>query len=263
MLIDVHTHLQSKVFEKDRDEVVKRTLAGEVFCIQVGTKKETSEAAVRLAERYNGFWASVGQHPTDSSESFDEKFYEQLAQNSNVVAIGECGLDYYRTDPESRDRQKEIFRAHIQLAKKIKKKLMLHCRPSQLPDKSYSTDAYEDLIEILKVEGGDAASGNVHFFVGPWDIAQKFLEMGFSFSFSGVITITSMYDEVVKKIPLDKILIETDAPYAAPMPYRGKRNEPLYVVEIAKRIAQLRDISFEEVSKLTTQNAKRVFGLEF
>ena len=140
---------------------------------------------------------------------------------------------------------------------------MLHCRPSQNADKSYSDDAYLDMLRVLKEEGGDSVGGNVHFFVGSTDIAKKFLEIGFSFSFSGVITITNMYDEVVKFLPLDKILIETDSPYAAPKPYRGKRNESLYVKEVAKRLAELHQKSFEEIAELTTQNAKRVFNLNF
>ena len=141
---------------------------------------------------------------------------------------------------------------------------MLHCRPSQNPDNTYSDDAYLDMIRVLDEEGPLAdEAGNVHFFVGSKDIAKKFLKMGFCFSFSGVITITNMYDEVIEFLPEDRILIETDAPFAAPIQYRGKRNEPLYVQEVAKRLAQLRGKSFEKIAEITTQNAKRVFNLDF
>lgn len=261
MLIDAHTHLQFKNFDADRDEVIKRTFGGEVLCINVGTDFKMSEDAIKLAEKHEGFWATVGLHPTDFGEGFNLGHYEKLAGHPKVVAIGECGFDYYRTTPDSRKKQEEIFRAQIQLAKKAEKPLMLHCRPSQNSDKTYSDDAYEDMFRILKEENAESVGGDVHFFVGSKQVAEKFLEMGFYFSFSGVITITDMYDEVVKFLPLDKILIETDAPFAAPIPYRGKRNEPLYVLEVAKRLAHLRGKSFEEITEITAQNAKRVFGL--
>lgn len=311
MLIDAHAHLQFKAFDKDREEVIKRMLSGGVYCINVGTQKDTSRSAVDLAQNHEGFWATVGLHPIHTEESyhdpqevsgeagfksreefFDSELYEKLAVHPKVVAIGECGFDYAafvrerskrsqkRASAEAggeggllpeeierrKQKQEEAFRAQVRLAKKIGKPLMLHCRPSQNPDKSYSDDAYLDMLRVLKEEGGDPPAGgrgNVHFFVGSWEIAKKFLAMDFSFSFSGVITITSMYDEVVQKMPSDRILIETDSPYAAPIPYRGKRNEPLYVAEVAKRIAELRGLSFEEVAELTTQNAKRVFQLNF
>lgn len=301
MLIDSHTHLQFRAFDGDRDEVVKRALEGGVFCINVGTQKDTSKAAFELAEKYDRFWATVGLHPIHTEESyhdeqeisgakgfksreefFDADFYEKFASHPKVVAIGECGFDYYHLGKENvlsrtsstlsgkksdlvqiLKKQEDAFRAQVKLAKKIGKPLMLHCRPSQNPDKSYSDDAYLDMLRVLKEEGGEAIGGNVHFFVGSKKIAEKFLEMGFSFSFSGVITITDMYDEVVKFLPLDKILIETDSPYAAPTPYRGKRNEPIYVQEVAKRLAKLREKSFEEIAEITTQNAKKVFNLGF
>ncbi|QQG46082.1 MAG: TatD family hydrolase [Candidatus Niyogibacteria bacterium] len=283
MLIDSHAHLQFKDFDEDREEVIKRTLDGGILCINVGTDLKMSESAIKLAEHYDGFWATVGLHPTDLSEDFNFEDYEKLAVHPKAVAIGECGFDYYRLSvkvlakadatPESRVKQEKIFRAQVGLAKKVGKPLMLHCRPSQNSapsslklrgaSKSYSDDAYLDMLRVLKEEGGDKIGGNVHFFVGSKDIAEKFLEIGFSFSFSGVITITDMYDEVVKFLPLDSILIETDAPYAAPVPYRGKRNEPLYVREVAKRLAELREKSFEEIAEITAQNAKRVFNLKF
>ncbi|MEK7566790.1 MAG: TatD family hydrolase [Patescibacteria group bacterium] len=273
MLIDAHTHLQFKNFDADRDEVIKRTIDGGVFCINVGTDLKMSEDAIQLAEKYDGFWATVGLHPTDFNEGFRSEDYEKLAAHPKVVAIGECGFDYYRVDKvglssgqsptlSTFKKQEDAFRAQVGLAKKVEKPLMLHCRPSQNADKTYSDDAYLDMIRVLKEEGGDKVGGNVHFFVGSLAVAEKFLEIGFSFSFSGVITITGVYDDVVRFLPLDKILIETDAPFAAPIPYRGKRNEPLYVQEVAKRLAELRGKTFEEIAEITAQNAKRVFNLK-
>jgi len=263
MILDAHTHLQFRDFDKDRDEVIKSVKDAGIFCINVGTDLETSKEAVLLAGRHEGFWATAGLHPNDSEENFDEAGFERLFSDPKTVAVGECGLDYFRSSPETKNRQEEIFRAQVRLAKKAAKPLMLHCRPSQNPDKTYSDDAYLDMLRVLKEEGGGEISGNVHFFVGSPAVAEKFLEMGFSFSFSGVITITDMYDEVVKFLPMDRILVETDAPYAAPLPWRGKRNEPLYVKEVIKRLAELRGLSFEETARITAENTKRVFGLEF
>ncbi len=263
MIFDAHTHLQFRDFDKDRDEVIKRVKDAGIFCINVGVDLETSKEAVLLAGAHEGFWATAGLHPNDSEENFDEAGFEKLFLDPKTIAVGECGLDYFRSSPEPKNRQEEIFRAQVRLAKQVAKPFMLHCRPSQNPDKTYSDDAYMDMLRVLKEESGDEVGGNVHFFVGSKQIAEKFLEMGFSFSFSGVITITGMYDEVVNSLPLERILTETDAPYAAPLPWRGKRNEPIYVKEVIKRLAELRGLSFEEIARVTAENAKRVFGLEF
>jgi TatD DNase family protein len=271
-LFDAHTHLQFKAFDKDREEVILRALDGGVFCINVGTQKDTSKAALNLAQKYDGLWAAVGLHPIHTQESyydpdelageksfksreeiFDPAFYEKLAENPKVVAIGECGLDYFRIrNDESRikEKQEKVFKQQIELALKLDKPLMIHCR-----------DAYNDVLDILR--DYPDVRGNIHFFAGDWQIAEKFLDLGFYLSFTGVITFARQYDEVLKKMPLERLMIETDAPYVSPASYRGKRNEPLYVVEVAKRIAEIRGLSFSEVAELTAQNAKRVFGLDF
>ncbi|MBI2628124.1 MAG: TatD family hydrolase [Candidatus Niyogibacteria bacterium] len=170
-LFDTHTHLQFKAFDKDREKVIKRALESGVFCVNVGTQKDTSKAAVELAEKYNGFWAAVGLHPIHTEESyhdeqetsgvgfksreevFDFDFYEKLASHPKVAAIGECGFDYYRTTPESRVKQEGAFRAQVRLAKKIGKPLMLHCRPSQNPDKSFSNAFRRRLANCRKISG--------------------------------------------------------------------------------------------------------------
>ena len=262
-LIDAHTHLWDSQFDRDRDDVARRMRELGVGAIQVGTDLKTSEAALRLTEGHENFWAAVGQHPTDTKNVFDVAAFEVLAQSQKVVAIGECGLDYYRGDPADRTRQSELFRTHIQLAQRVKKPLMIHCRPTINQDKINSTDAYDDVFRILNEEGGLLANdgGVLHFFVGSQEVARKFLDTGFSFSFSGVITITSMYDDVARFIPLDRVLVEPDAPYAAPLPHRGTRNEPAYVVEVARRLAEIRGTTLDEIAAVTRENAMRIFKL--
>ena len=252
---DVHTHTQDAPYDSDREAVILRTIEAGVGMVQVGTDFDMSQKAVALAKQYGGnMFATVGLHPNDNKkEVFDYEAYKTLALSSDrVVAIGECGLDYYRVQglgDREKERQKDIFIKQIELAKEIKKPLMIHCR-----------EAFSDLIEVLKEnEGG--VGGVIHFFSGSIEDAKALLDMGFYFSFGGVLTFTRDYDEQVKFIPLDKILLETDAPYVAPVPYRGKRNEPLYVIEVAKKIAEIKGASFERVTQETTKNAKVVFGV--
>lgn len=261
-LFDTHCHLQFSAFDKDRNEVMKRVLENGVGVINVGTDKKNSQEAVELAQKYDNFWAAVGQHPTENGE-FDGDFFENLTKNSKVVAIGETGLDFYRITVggeearRQKEKQKSVFIEHIKLANRVKKPLVIHCR-----------DAHEDLLDILNSNppaGGqilNSPAGVMHFFTGGYEYAKQYINLGFYISFSGVITFASEYEELVKKLPLDKILIETDAPFAAPKPYRGKRNEPAYVVEVVKKIAEIKGISLEEAARQTTENAKVVFGLK-
>lgn len=276
-LIDIHAHVNFNAFREDGDAVVKRALAEQVGMILVGSQYDTSQRAIKYAERYpEGVWAAVGLHPihlvpfeVDAGELgesggkeipgfktrpevFDYKKYKELALHAKTVAIGECGLDYYRTGQsnEEKKRQHDTLREHIRLACEVKKPLIIHCR-----------NAYHDLYPILKEENAGEVGGTIHFFVGTWDDAQKFLDLGFHLSFTGVITFARNYDKVVRKAPLERIMVETDAPYVAPVPYRGKRNEPLYVSEIAAKIAELRGVSYEEVTRATTQNARRLFRI--
>lgn len=270
---DVHTHVQFATFEKDADFVIGRALEAQIWMVNVGTQRDTSAKAIEFAERYTeGVYATVGLHPihteksyhdaqelgvsndalafTSRGEEFDYEYYQKLAQNLKVVAIGECGLDYYRLSEVSKDRQRAVFMRQIELAQEVKKPLMIHCR-----------QAFSDLINILQTTTYKLQPGIVHFFSGTKDDAQKLLDLGFSFSFGGVITFTRDYDEVIKFTPLDRILLETDAPYVAPAPYRGKRNEPSYVVEVAKKVAGLKNTSLEEVSENMFSNARAVFKI--
>lgn len=252
---DVHTHVNDREYDADREVVILRALDAGVGMIQVGTDLEMSQKAIELAEKYENVYATVGLHPTDNTkEIFDYDVYKKLAEHPKVVAIGECGLDYFRMKPfdDAQGKQKSIFIKQIELAKETKKPLMIHCR-----------EAFKDLLEILRTidYGLWTKSGIVHFFSGFIEDAKNLMDMGFSFSFGGVITFTRDYDEQIKFIPLEKILLETDAPYVAPVPYRGKRNESSYIIEVAKKIAEIKNTTLEEVASETTKNAKTIFGV--
>lgn len=266
---DVHTHPQMLAYDADRDEVLSRAKTAGVKMIAVGTQFSTSCSAIELAEKYPGdVWAAVGFHPAHFSENwyhdkneqaspkreiFDVSEFEELAKHPKVVAIGECGLDYFRDrGRESSDKQREGFLAQIELAHKVKKPLMIHCRA-----------AFKDLREILVACRLSLVSnpGIIHFFTGSTEDAKKLLDFGFSFTFGGVITFARDYDEIIKMIPLDRILSETDAPYVTPAPYRGKRNEPVYVVEAVKKMAEIKEISLEKLTNQIIENAKSVFQI--
>lgn len=272
--IDIHSHLNFAAYDQDREEVIKRALDNNVWMINVGTQKDTSKSAVELAEKYEkGVYAIVGIHPIHTDKSFhdekelgagnkeftsrgeivDENYYRELLNHPKVVGIGECGLDYYRATAESEKKQKEAFSAQIVLANEVDKPLMLHVRNGS--DRS----AYREALEILKSEA--KVSGNFHFFAGNLEEAKEILDAGFNLSFTGVITFTRDYDEVIKYAPLDRIMSETDCPYVSPEPYRGKRNEPLFVQEVVKKIAEIRGADFEEVRAALVQNALDFFGL--
>ncbi|MFY9461866.1 MAG: TatD family hydrolase [Candidatus Sungiibacteriota bacterium] len=282
-LIDVHTHIQFAAFEKDQGAVIQRALDGGVWLVNVGTQKDTSVGAVKIAEQFpEGVYATVGLHPihteksyhdpqelgtslhsqvykddvvkgfTSRGEEFDYDYYKKLAAHPKVVAIGECGLDYYRLGQDSKEKQEAAFLKQIELSAEVKKPLMIHCR-----------NAFADLIRLLQATSYklQARPGIIHFFSGTKEDAKELLGLGFSFSFGGVITFARDYDEVIKYLPLDRILLETDAPYVAPTPHRGKRNEPAYVIEVAKKIAELKGLSFEEIAAKTTDNAQKLFGI--
>lgn len=270
LLVDTHAHVNFNDFKNDSKEVIKRALDDGIWMINVGAERKTSERAVKMAKGYEeGVYAAVGLHPShlieqeveyeengeavkykSSPEEFDYDFYLNLAKNKKVVGIGECGLDYFRNKDENfKKKQKEIFVKHIKLAKEIKKPLITHCR-----------DAHDDLLEILRLEA-ELPSGVMHFFTGALEQAKKYTDMGFYISFSGVITFAKNYEEIVKQIPLEKLLIETDCPYVAPVPHRGKRNEPQYVKYVAQKIAEIRGLSFDEVAEQTTKNAKELFKI--
>jgi TatD DNase family protein len=261
--IDIHTHLNLEAFHDDERAVTEHTLAEGVAHINVGTGKETSAQAVALAAKHtNGVYATVGLHPVhagggsevEQGEVFDAEYFHALAVGERVVAIGECGFDFFRVDKDTKAKQEAAFLAQIALANEIGKPLMLHIR-----DREGSMGAYEDALTLLKKHA--KVLGNVHFFAGTYAVAQQFWDIGFTTSFTGVITFASQYDEIIKKAPLSMLHAETDAPYVAPVPFRGKRNEPLHVREVYKRIADIRGEDAEEVRKTLLQNARRLFGV--
>lgn len=247
--VDIHAHLNFPEYDGDRAEVIKRTADAGVGVINIGTDKKTSAEVVKLAEENENMWAAVGAHPHDVETEFDYEFYKNLALHPRVVAIGECGLDYFRvTDEAVKLKQQELFKQQIKLAKEVGKTLMLHIR-----------DSYDEVLKMLEQE--KAGRAHAHFFAGNWGTAQKFLARGDSLSFTGVITFTHDYDEVVKNTPLDHLMAETDAPYVAPVPYRGGRNEPAYVIEVYKKIAELKGLPEEEVREALLGNVKRIFDI--
>ncbi len=266
---DVHTHVQFAAYAKDADEVIQRAFDAGVWIINVGTEKRTSEAGIALAEKYpEGVYATIGLHPNHAAasfhdtqelkeddiplgEDFDYDYYKKLAIHPKVVGIGECGLDYYRSGIETKEKQFAILEKQISLSNEVKKPLMIHCR-----------DAFRDLISVFQSSRFVLNNpGVIHFFSGTKEDARVLLDLGFSFSFGGVLTFTRDYDEVVKYIPLENIVLETDAPYITPVPYRGKRNEPAYVIEVAKKMAEIRRVSSEDISVQTVANTKRIFGV--
>ena len=282
MVIDTHAHLNFNAYKTDLDEVIRRSLDNNIWMINVGSQYETSKKAVEIAEKYpEGVYAAVGLHPIHLSkgifktkidkeeiefqtkeEEFDYQKYKELAKSKKVVAIGETGLDYYyrpktkKKLEEFKNKQKEVFLKHLELAQELNLPVIFHCR-----------FAHDDLIKILadsqnsnKSTGVDLLpSGVMHCFTGSWEQAKEYLEMGFYLGFNGIIFKLDL-DEIIKKTPLDKILIETDCPYLTPPPMTG-RNEPIYVKYVAEKIAKIKNLSSEEIAKITSENAKQLFRI--
>ncbi len=271
MIIDTHSHLNFKAYENDRDEVVKRTQKELVFCIDVGTKYETSKCAVELAKKYENIFAAVGMHPihikTDLlklkmdedegafqplGEEYDKEKYKELAKYRKVVAIGEIGLDYYYR-PKSKVKleqfkkmQKKVFTEQLDLAQELNLPVIIHCRM-----------AHADVLEILQTKN---LIGTIHCFTGSCQDAQKYMDLGFYIGINGIIFKLDL-DEVIKKIPLDKILVETDCPYLTPPMAGVERNEPIFVKHVIQKIAELKEKTFNEVADKTTKNAKKLFKI--
>ncbi len=251
MLIDTHTHTNLDDFKDDYDEVIKRAFLKDIWMINVGVDMPTSQKAVEIAHKYTeGVYAVCGLHPNDVSLDFDFKLLEKISQDEKVVGIGETGLDYFRTkDEDKKIKQIDFFMKHIKIAKKLRKVLVVHCR-----------DAHDDAIKTLKANA-EGAAGVIHFFSGSKEQAKKYIDLGFHISFAGVITFTRDYDEVVKYVPIDRVLVETDAPFVAPVPNRGKRNEPSYVKFTAEKLAEIKGMTFEDVATQTTKNARELFKI--
>lgn len=286
MLVDSHCHVHFHAYEENRADVIQRSLAKGIHLLTVGTQKETSKQAIEVAEKYDGVWAAVGLFPphlvasdfedTDElatgsnlAEVFDMNVYRVLASHPKCVAIGECGLDYHRL-PEQVDRstliklQKQTVRAHFDLADELGLPVIIHCR-----------DAYADQLEIVReyIEQGKLKQrGVVHCFGGTLEDAQAFVELGFKIGITGIVTFPprksdvlfdgyTLIQHIARTLPLSSLLVETDAPYLTPVPHRGERNEPAFVEFVARKIAELKGISFEEVAEATSQNIQSIFHI--
>ncbi len=254
--IDIHCHLNLEQFDLDYNDAILRSREKGVGMIVVGTNYQTSLKAIKIAEENPDVWATIGLHPTEiPCEQFDYDLYKQLAQHPKVVGMGECGFDYFRNGFESKNLQQEVFEKQISIANEVKKPLMLHLRNGM----NAGENAYKDSIEVLKKHS--KVHGDAHFFVGNWDEGREFLDLGFRLSFTGVITFARNYDEVIKNAPMNMILSETDSPYVAPIPYRGERNEPVYVIEVVNAISRIRGQTIDNTANHLVDNAKNLFSI--
>lgn len=255
MLTDSHTHLNAEQFNEDQDEVIQRALdAGVTRIVNVGFNRETIPGSIALAERYDFIYSTVGWHPVDTIDMTpdDLTWIEDLCKHEKVVAIGEIGLDYY-WDKSPIDVQQRVFREQIRLARKLSMPIVIHNR-----------DAHQDILHILKEEKAAEVGGIMHCFSGSWETAKQCLDMNFHISFGGPVTFKNAKQpkEVLAQVPLDRLLIETDAPYLTPHPFRGKRNETAYVRLVAETAAEIRGMTIEEIAEITTGNAIRLLGLK-
>ncbi|MCK9438496.1 MAG: TatD family hydrolase [Patescibacteria group bacterium] len=282
MYIDTHCHLNFKDFKDDYRQVAERALSNQVEMVVVGSELKTSNRSVSLSKEFEqGVYSAVGLHPIhlqdilvkndnenskyefrSKKEEYQEEPYLKLVKSSNkVAAIGEIGLDYYHIDANSEQKikgvknlQQEVFYKQLELAKKVELPVIIHCR-----------EAHDDLLPILKdfysKNSFQKEWGVIHCFSGDLDLAKKYWDMGLLTSFTGLITFVKQWDSLIEKAPFDKIMIETDSPYLSPTPHRGQRNEPLYVKEVAKRIAELKKQDILLVEEELYKTSKRFFSI--
>lgn len=255
MLFDTHVHLNVEQFAADREETIQRAFDNGVeYMVVVGFDRETIPLAIEIAEQYETIYAAVGWHPVDAIDMTEEDllWIEELTSHPKVVAIGEMGLDYH-WDKSPKDIQKEVLRKQIRLAKKVNMPIIIHNR-----------EATEDIIDILKAEDAQQVGGIMHCYNDSVDYVQACLDMNFYISLGGPVTFKNapLPKEVAVQVPLNKLLVETDAPFLAPHPNRGKRNEPAHVKLVAEKVAELRETSFKEIAEQTTRNAFKLFGIE-
>lgn len=262
--IDMHAHVNFPEFDEDRDEVIKRALDEGVYIVNVGTDIESSKRAISIAEKYNeGVYAIVGIHPHEAMKMKDDVVAKEtlaelktLAQHEKVIGIGECGLDFFKIEEYNpgvdvdfvKEIQEKIFKGQIDIALEVDKPLMLHIR-----------DSYIKTLELLynyRGVHGVRLRGNAHFFAGSLEQAKAFISCGFTISFTGVITFAKNYEDLIREIPLDKILSETDCPFVAPVPFRGKRAEPLHVKYVVQKIAEIKGLELEVVRAQIVKNAQ-------
>ncbi len=278
MYIDSHAHVNFKAFKDDADDVIKRSLEENTWMILVGSDYKTSKRALELANKYEkGVYAAIGLHPIHTHESkaegddysfkthaedFVYDIYEKLAKFQKVVAIGEIGLDYYHINNNEaqlvKKKQKEIFLKQLELARRLNLPAIIHCR--QAHDDTF-TALKEFRKENRELFPQNASWGVMHCFSGNEDWAWKYFSLGLLISFTGLITFSKEWDALVRKLPLDKFIIETDCPYMTPEPFRGRRNKPALVKYVAKRIAEIKNLTTERVGEITTRNARELFKI--
>lgn len=289
-LFDSHTHVHFPVFAEDVHRIMAHAQETDLGMLTVGTLAPTNAAAIAFAEKYPNVWAAIGIHPShvhpptfhDAHElaegethagivrtdgSIDLSDIERFIEHSKVVAIGEFGLDYYRLpehDDEAKKIQHEQQRAaaeQLTLCSRYQKPAVIHCREGSLPRDAAAHGDMQTLIAQEIARGGLAQRGVIHCFTGTYADATRYIELGFMISFSGIVTFGKSLQETAKNIPLSSLLVETDAPYLAPVPHRGKRNEPAYVEETVRYLAHLRGISFDDLAQQTVLNARNLFGV--
>lgn len=278
MLIDTHAHINFDAFKDDADEVIKNTLAEKTWMVLVGTDYKTSKRALDLANKYErGVYAAIGLHPVhlfstknqgddydfiSRQEDFNYDLYDQLAKFEKTVAVGEIGLDYYHIGSSDanaiKEKQQAVFWQQLLLAANNKLPVIIHCR-----------NAHDDTLRILndfKKEQKNLLPkgkpwGVMHCFSGDEDLAWQYFSLGLIISFTGLITFSRQWDDLIRKLPDEKFMVETDCPYMTPEPFRGQRNEPLLVKYVTERIAEIKKMSFEQVAEMTTKNAKNLFNI--
>ena len=267
-LVDAHAHMQFADYNEDRAQVIQQALDAGIWIINAGSNLENSKEGIRIAEEYGeGVYATVGIHPSEAEEGFNKEKMRLLALHPKCVAIGECGLEYPSrirfaeiglSEIDNKEAQAELFMHHINLSHETEKPLVIHCR-----------DAYENLYEILKENENSLIKDRpalMHFFSGSVVDAEKFLKLGCIFSFGGAVTFPPKPNQtdfisLIKMIPIQAIVLETDCPYLSPEPLRGKRNEPLHITYVAEKIAEIKGISPQEIAEQTTENAIKFFAI--
>lgn len=277
--IDTHAHIQFNAYKDDADDVIKRALAQNIKIIVPSSEIKTAQRGIFYAKRYpNAVWAAAGLHPIhlkpmpfhdedeeDSAhlaQGFNKNEWRSVCEDSRVVALGEIGLDYdkkWAINEKDREVQEKVFRDQTELALELKKPIIIHSRPGLVD--GLKRDSNEDILKIISEYALKSLRGVIHCYSGNLEQARRFIDLGFLVSFTGLVTFNGQWDKIIQEIPLDKICIETDAPYLTPVPNRGKRNEPAFVKYVAEKIAVLKGLPFDEVARQTTFNARKLFGL--
>ena len=254
MLIDTHVHLNAEQYVDDLDEVIERARENGIEkMVVIGCDRPTIERTMELIDEHEDIYGVIGWHPVDAIDCTDEdlEWIEQLSKHEKIVGIGEMGLDYH-WDKSPKDVQKDLFKKQIELAKRVNLPIIIHNR-----------EATEDCVAILKEMHAEEIGGIMHAFSGDESVADEIIDMNFYVSLGGPVTFKNaqLPKDIAVHVPIDRLLVETDAPYLTPHPYRGKRNEPAYVKLVAEKIAELRQISYEELARTTSENATRLFKI--